>query len=430
VPASCESGLDRVVRAAACLLLPVGGESRAYAFCWGLVQGGEVAFCRGAVSIVARKMDFEIVSREQELASLHAFIGDAETGGPAALVLEGEAGIGKSTLWLAGVEHARAQGFRVLSSRPAEAERALAHAGLGDLFDDLLDDVLATLSGPRRRALEVALLLEGTPDPVDPRALGVAVRDALQLLTERESTLIAVDDVQWLDSSTSDALAFALRRLGESPIQLLLARRQVNGSQPPTFEQVLEAEQVERLPVGPLSVGAVHRFLRDRLDRSFARQTLLRIHERSGGNPFFALELARIVGEHVDPLEPFPVPETLEELVRARISGFPASTREALALASALGTTPESLLERVGIGSNARPRDDPLHPSALVIGLLPAPGRGEAKHSHADCGSRRRPAPSSPSPRPVERHAGRRRRRCPRSCREARNGARRVGRRG
>jgi DNA-binding CsgD family transcriptional regulator len=298
-------------------------------------------------------MDFEIVSREQELASLHAFIGDAETGGPAALVLEGEAGIGKSTLWLAGVEHARAQGFRVLSSRPAEAERALAHAGLGDLFDDLLDDVLATLSGPRRRALEVALLLEGTPDPVDPRALGVAVRDALQLLTERESTLIAVDDVQWLDSSTSDALAFALRRLGESPIQLLLARRQVNGSQSPTFEQVLEAEQVERLPVGPLSVGAVHRFLRDRLDRSFARQTLLRIHERSGGNPFFALELARIVGEHVDPLEPFPVPETLEELVRARISGFPASTREALALASALGTTPESLLERVGIGSNA-----------------------------------------------------------------------------
>ena len=89
--------------------------------------------------------------------------------------------------------------------------------------------------------------------------------------------------------------------------------------------------------MGPLSVGALHRLLRDRLDRPFARQTLLRIHERSGGNPFFALELARVLDADVDPLAPLAVPETLEELVRARISGLPGPTREALALASALG---------------------------------------------------------------------------------------------
>jgi hypothetical protein len=113
----------------------------------------------------------EIVGREEELASLHAFVSEAR-GGPAGLVIEGDAGIGKSTLWLAGVEHARAQGLRVLSSRPAEAERGLAHAGLGDLFDDVLDDVLPALSLPRRRALEVALLLEeASGDPVDHRAL-------------------------------------------------------------------------------------------------------------------------------------------------------------------------------------------------------------------------------------------------------------------
>src|SRR5438128_3896342 len=104
-------------------------------------------------------MMFEIVSREEELASLHAFI-DGLQGGPAALVLEGDAGIGKSTLWLAGVEHARAHGLRVLASRPAEAERGLAYVGLGDLFEDVLDDVLAALSAPRRRALELALLRE------------------------------------------------------------------------------------------------------------------------------------------------------------------------------------------------------------------------------------------------------------------------------
>jgi DNA-binding CsgD family transcriptional regulator len=295
----------------------------------------------------------EIVGREEELASLHAFVSEAR-GGPAGLVIEGDAGIGKSTLWLAGVEHARAQGLRVLSSRPAEAERGLAHAGLGDLFDDVLDDVLPALSLPRRRALEVALLLEeASGDPVDHRALAVAVREVLQRLSEREPILIAVDDVQWLDPSSSSALVFALRRLGANRVLLLLARRLEDKPQPSELEQVLGPERVQRLPVGPLSVGALHRYLRDRLGGPFARQTLLRIHERSGGNPFFALELARVLDVDLDPLEPLQVPETLEELVRARISGLPASTRDALALASALGTTSESLLEQAGVAADA-----------------------------------------------------------------------------
>ena len=298
-------------------------------------------------------MGFEIVSREAELASVHAFIG-RPAGGPAALVLEGEAGIGKSTLWLAGVEHARALGLRVLSSRPAEAERGLAHVGLGDLFEDVLDEVLPALSPPRRRALEAALLLDDAPaDAVDPRALGIATRSALQLLAEDAPLLVAIDDLQWLDASSADALAFALRRLASNQVLLLLARRVVAGVQQSGFEQVLGAEGVERLPLGPLSVGALHRLLRDRLGRTFARQTLLRIHERSGGNPFFGLELARVVDVDIDPLQPPPVPETLEELVRARISELPSSTRDALALASALGTTSVSLLEQAGVAADA-----------------------------------------------------------------------------
>ena len=268
-----------------------------------------------------------IVSREEELASLRAFIAETDEG-PAALVLEGEAGIGKSTLWLAGVEHARAQGLRVIAARPAEAERSLAHVGLGDLFEDVLDDVLPALSAPRRRALEVALLMEDAPgDPVDQRALAVAVHNALQLLSEPGKLVIAVDDVQWLDPSSSSALAFALRRLAPNPVVLLFARRLVDEAQAPGPEQALDAERVQRLTVGPLSAGALHRFLRDRLGSPFARQTLLRIHERSGGNPFFALELARVLEQEVDLLQPLMVPETLEELVRARISGLPASTR-------------------------------------------------------------------------------------------------------
>jgi DNA-binding CsgD family transcriptional regulator len=296
---------------------------------------------------------FEIVGREEELGSLYAFIGDA--GGPlAALVLEGEAGIGKSTLWLAGLEHARTRGLRVLSSRPAEAERSLAHVGLGDLFADVLDDVLPALTTPKRRALEVALLREeASADPVDDRALAVTVHSVLQILSEREPILIAVDDVQWLDPSSSSALAFALRRLDENQVLVLLTRRLVDGAQPSLLEQALGGECLQRLPVGPLSVGALHRFLRDRLDRPFARQTLLRVHERSGGNPFVALELGRIVDVDIKPLQPLGVPESLEALVRVRISGLPASTREALALASALGTASESLLKRAGVAAEA-----------------------------------------------------------------------------
>src|SRR6266571_895363 len=178
------------------------------------------------------------------------------------------------------------------------------------------------------------------------------MRSALQLLAEEMPLLIAIDDVQWFDDSSAHALAFALRRLELHPILLLLTRR-LGGPQAWALEQALGTERVRRLAVSPLSVGALHRLLHDRFERPFARQTLLRIHEQSGGNPFFALELARVLDPDVDPAQPLPVPETLEELLRARIAGLPAATREALALASALGTSSESLLERAGVAAGA-----------------------------------------------------------------------------
>jgi hypothetical protein len=96
-----------------------------------------------------------------ELNSVSRFLHRA-VGGATAFVLEGEPGIGKSTLWFAGVEHARSLGHGVLTARPAEAERGLAHVGLGDLFQDVLTDVLPRLLPPRRRAMEGALLARRT----------------------------------------------------------------------------------------------------------------------------------------------------------------------------------------------------------------------------------------------------------------------------
>ncbi len=266
-------------------------------------------------------------------------------------MFEGDAGIGKSVLWAEGVDAARKLGLRVLSARPAEAERALANVGLGDLLEDVLEDILPDLPSPRRRALEIALL-RAAGDAVDRRALAVAVRGVLQLLGERQPVLIAVDDVQWLDPSSSSALTFALRRLAGSPVRLLLTRR-VDDGRPSQLERALLPGEVHTLSLGPLSVGALHRLLRDRLGRSFPRQTLLRVHETSGGNPFFALELARLLGDDHDPLSPLPIPHTLDELVHARIARLPRPTREALALPSALGTTSLALLERAGVDAEA-----------------------------------------------------------------------------
>lgn len=287
----------------------------------------------------------DVLGRDDQLSSLRAFFDRQPAAGMTALVLEGEAGIGKSTLWLAGVEAARERGFRVLSSRPAEVELEVAHAGLGDLLEDTLADVGPGLEAPRRRALETALLLGSEAnEPVDFRTLAVAVRSALKALAEREPILVAVDDVQWLDAPSTSVLAFSLRRLPSDNIRLLFARRLGAGSSVSELERSLDDGSVERLHVGALSPGALQAILQPRLGRVFARPTVLRLHEASGGNPFFALELARALGRNVDPTQPLPVPESLDALVRARLDGLPGETRHALLLACTHGRlTPDQL---------------------------------------------------------------------------------------
>jgi DNA-binding CsgD family transcriptional regulator len=333
-------------------------------------------------------MAAQIAGRNEELAAVRAFVGGTDSGF-AALVLDGEAGIGKSTLWLAGEEEARERGLRVLTSRPAEAESGLAFAGLGDLFDGVLDEVRAELAPPRRRALELALLLADAPDEaVDARALGVAVRNVLELLSEATPVILAVDDVQWLDPSTARVLSFVLRRLDDEDVRLLLARRSGHPESP--LEAALEGGRVQRLHVGPISLGALQVLLRQRIGRSFSRPTLLRLHDVSGGNPFYALELARAAAD-----DRVLVPETLGRLVEARLQGLPASTRDALLLAAAHGHATPQLLAAAGHGeevlapalaaSVAEERDGVIrftHP-LLVSTLYQGVSAGERRRAHA-----------------------------------------------
>jgi DNA-binding CsgD family transcriptional regulator len=277
----------------------------------------------------------EVVGRELELATIAAFV-DGSASGVRALVLEGEAGVGKTTLWLAGVDAARERGHWVLESRPAAAEARFAFAGVSDLLGGVLAEVLDTLPTPQADALRAALLLKRAGDaPPNERAVAAGVLSALRTLCAVRPVLLAVDDVQWLDPPSAAVLAFAWRRLRDEPAGLLLAGR----AGVPAHGSLVEAERVERLAVGPLSLGATHRLLQARLGLVLSRPALLRVHEVAAGNAFFALELGRAFERRGATLvagEPPPVPDRLRELVRERLSALPAATREALAAAAAL----------------------------------------------------------------------------------------------
>ena len=202
----------------------------------------------------------------------------------------------------------------------------------------------------------MALLVEDADGrPVDQRALGVAVRSVLELLAD-EGVVLAIDDLQWLDASSASALGFALRRLPESDITLLWTRRLGEPEQSTAVEHAFDPGRIERFRVGPLSVGATHRVVRSVLDGGVPRRTLLRLHEVSGGNPFYALELARALGADgsvPDPTQPLPVPGRLEELVSARLDGFEAPTHEVLVLASADARLTPAQLAGAGIEPGA-----------------------------------------------------------------------------
>ena len=282
--------------------------------------------------------------REHELAQILRLLGRA-TIGPASLVLEGEPGIGKTSLWGAGVEAAREEGRAVLQAQPTEAEADLSFSGLGDLLAPVLDR-LDGLPSPRRHALEVALLLASDEDGApDPRAVALATLDLLRLLADEGPLLLALDDTQWLDAPSRETLAYGLRRLEGKPVALLTACR-------PGAEELALGEG-ERIVVGPLTLGALHELIRTRSNATLTRPTLVRVHEASGGNPFLALELVRALeGRDLRPGEPLPVPATLSDLTASRFEPLGPEAREVLLYVAALAR-PTAELVTAAAGEHA-----------------------------------------------------------------------------
>ena len=155
--------------------------------------------------------------------------------------------------------------------------------------------------------------------------------------------LVVIDDVQWLDRPSEAAIGFAVRRLEREPVGLLCAQRTTRPGAEPPLELDRARQPADFLPVGALSLGALHGMLRTRLGTSFSRQMLRRIETDSGGNPFIALEIARALarrGMTRAGAGALPVPDTLSGLVSERLGELPPAVLDAVRLVAVMPDAP------------------------------------------------------------------------------------------
>ncbi len=294
----------------------------------------------------------EIVGRPQELARVGAFVTDG--AGDGCLVIQGEAGVGKTTLWRSGIDAARERGFTVLLSRPLELDMRIPFAGLRDLLSSVLGEVSEALPEPQRRALDAALLRADPAGlPLESGAIAFALLGGLEALARRASVVVGIDDVQWLDEPSAVALRFALHRVGSADVRVLVAERTHRAAAAGArLERVFELERLESIALGGMSVGSIQHILKAQLGVALPRPLLLKVYAGSGGNPFFALELARALQRHgqAEPGRPLPVPETLSALVEQRVAELPRQTQRGLEIAALLSEPTTALVAAAADG--------------------------------------------------------------------------------
>jgi DNA-binding CsgD family transcriptional regulator len=330
-----------------------------------------------------------LVGRDVQLDGLRARLDAARDGRSAALLVHGEAGIGKTALLDAVVAHA--DGFRVLRARGYEAEASIAFAGLHDLAGPLLDlrDRIPELQA---RAIGGALALE-PPSPHDRFALPAGLLSLIGAAAEDGPVLVVVDDLQWVDAATTAALMFVTRRLAADGVLVLLAARD---GEPWAFD----ASGIERLRLEGLDETDARRVLgrRDELSETVAEELV----RTAAGNPLALRELASSLSpEQRGGQEPLPslLPpgEGIQEAYTRRLAALPADTRRALVALSAMQTRRSDLLfaalADLGIPAGAL---DPAEAAGLIV---LAQGRCDLAHPllratiyHAATASERRAA--------------------------------------
>jgi DNA-binding CsgD family transcriptional regulator len=298
-----------------------------------------------------------LLDRLPERAALGQLLDGARGGRSGVLVLRGEAGVGKTALLEWMIESAA--GFRVARVAGVEPEMELAFAALQQLCAPLLDK-LEGLPGPQREALGVAFGLTAGPAP-DRFLVGLAALSLLSEAAARQPLLCVVDDAQWLDRASAQALGFAARRLLAEPVALVFATR----------EPGEELGGLPELPVGGLAEGDARELLGSVIRGPLDERVRDRIIAETRGNPLALLELPR----GVTPAElaaGFAVPAVagtagapglpgvagrVEDSFRRRLEGLPAATQRLMLVAAAEPAGEPVLMwkaaQQLGIGAGA-----------------------------------------------------------------------------
>ncbi|MER6989668.1 helix-turn-helix transcriptional regulator [Saccharopolyspora hirsuta] len=278
--------------------------------------------------------------RGAEISVIDRLLADCRTGRSGSLLITGEPGIGKTAL----LEHAAtAEGLRIVRSTGIESEAHLPFAGLHLLLRPALDRIDA-LPEPQARALRGAFGL--TPaEPGDRMLVGLAVLSLLAEFADGGPVLCLVDDAQWLDRASSEALLFAARRLDAEGIALIIAAR-----------DGFAAPGIDQLPLTGIDAPAAAELLAEHAALSPADR--YRVLAEARGNPLALLELPAALAAH----EPgtggsLPMPATVQAAFLDQVRQLPEASQHVLLVSAAEDTGDRGVVLRAAAALGCRPAD-------------------------------------------------------------------------
>lgn len=281
-----------------------------------------------------------LVGRDRERRRITELLEAGQRGRSAALVIEGEPGMGKTALLDDAID--QATGMTVLRARGVQTEVDLPFGGLAQLVSNVTY-LVPELPEPQRRALQVALALEAEWLPVSDRfAVGAGLLGLLAMAAEQAPLLAIVDDAHRLDRPTVEALHFVARRLGAEGVVLLVASRDVD-RRTPWFADV------PRMRLTGLGQSAARDVLVRHGAADLNAERLDQLVRATGGNPLALVELPRLMSmpelagaipEH----EPPPIGSLLQAAYGQRISALPVSCRDALLVVALLDSADRRMM--------------------------------------------------------------------------------------
>ncbi|MFL6080614.1 MAG: ATP-binding protein [Ornithinibacter sp.] len=256
-----------------------------------------------------------LCGRDSQLRVLTDVLRDLTTAGPRFVVLEGEPGIGKTRLAQGATDTARGHGLRVAWGRCHE------DASVPALWP--WRQVVSTLGADRALTAD------------DLAAVFEQVRDVLVRASAVAPVLVVLDDLHWADPASLRLLSFLTREIDRAPVAFLVTTRPGNHSEQhvPTRADLARTDGFRHLELGPLDADATAALVTSVVGAA-PHEEVRRVTERSGGNPFFALELARLLDGTGDPGA---LPGGVRDVIRRRLAQLGAASRDLMAVAAVLG---------------------------------------------------------------------------------------------